>query len=75
MYFARASIRCCLNAIRWILRSYNPRKDTRDGTPGAGFDLGGYINLSENDHILIALGRSFRGENVVAGYLGFQYTI
>jgi len=54
---------------------YYHTTDTRDGTPGAGFDLGGYINLSENDHILISLGRSFRGENVVAGYLGFQYTI
>ena len=49
--------------------------DKRNGQAGAGFDLGGYLNLSENDHILVSLGRSFQGENVVSGYLGFQYTI
>jgi len=42
---------------------------------GAGFDIGGCINLSENDHILVSPGRNFKRENVVGGYLGFQYTI
>jgi hypothetical protein len=54
---------------------YYHTADTWEGISSAGFDIGGYINLSENDHILVSLGRSFRGENVVAGYLGFQYTI
>ncbi len=49
--------------------------DTNGGRPGTGFDLGGIINLSENNHILLSLGRTFEGENVVSGYLGFQYTI
>ena len=54
---------------------YYHTPDKSDGRSGAGFDLGGYINLSDNDHILVSLGRSFRGDNVVTGYLGFQYTI
>ncbi|HMK39619.1 MAG TPA: hypothetical protein VK569_09775 [Bacteroidota bacterium] len=54
---------------------YYQTADKRDGTPGTGFNVGGYINLSENDHILISLGRSFQGDNIVTGYLGFQYTI
>ena len=54
---------------------YYQTPDRRDGRSGAGFDFGGYINLSENNHILLSLGRSFQGENVVTGYLGFQYTL
>jgi len=54
---------------------YYHTADTREGEPGAGFDIGGYVNFSENDHLLISLGRSFRGDSVVSGYLGFQYTI
>jgi hypothetical protein len=54
---------------------YYTTADTRDGRSGAGFDFGGIVNLTDNDHILVSLGRSFRGENVVTGYLGFQYTI
>jgi hypothetical protein len=46
-----------------------------DGRSGAGFDVGGFINLSENDHILVSLGKSLGGDNVVTGYLGFQYTL
>jgi hypothetical protein len=49
--------------------------NTQDGRSGTGFDIGGIINLSENNHILISLGRTFQGESVVSGYLGFQYTI
>jgi hypothetical protein len=54
---------------------YYQTPDRSDGRSGAGFDFGGYINLSENNHILLSLGRSFQGENVVTGYLGFQYTL
>ena len=54
---------------------YYQTPDRRDGRSGAGFDFGGYINLSENNHILLSLGRSFQGESVVTGYLGFQYTL
>lgn len=54
---------------------YYSTADTKDDRSAAGFNLGGYINLSENDHILVSLGRSFSGEQVVTGYLGFQYTL
>ena len=54
---------------------YYHTPDKRDGRSGAGFDVGGFINLSENHHILVSLGQSLRGENVLTGYLGFQYTL
>jgi hypothetical protein len=54
---------------------YYNTADRSGGQSGTGFNLGGYINLSENDHILFSLGRTFQGDNLVTGYLGFQYTI
>jgi hypothetical protein len=54
---------------------YYSTANTKDDGAGAGFDVGGYINLSENDHILVSLGHSFHGEQAVTGYLGFQYTL
>jgi hypothetical protein len=54
---------------------YTRTPDKSDGRSVAGFDIGGYINLSENNHVLLSVGRSFRGDDVVSGYLGFQYTI
>lgn len=54
---------------------YYHTADKSNGRSGAGFDVGGFINLSENDHILVSLGQSLRGDNAVTGYLGFQYTL
>ena len=41
----------------------------------AGFNLGGFINISENHHILFSLGHSLSGEATITGYLGYQLTI
>jgi hypothetical protein len=45
--------------------------------PGAvaGFNVGGYLNITEHDHILFSLGRTATSTIVVSGYIGFQLTI
>ncbi|MFI5251979.1 MAG: hypothetical protein ACHQQQ_06045 [Bacteroidota bacterium] len=51
---------------------------TADGqgmASSTGFNLGGYINASENHHLLFSLGRSLSGESTITGYIGYQLTI
>ena len=46
------------------------------GSPSSsGFNLGGFININENDHILFSAGRTISGVTSITGYLGFQLTI
>ncbi|MGA2623760.1 MAG: transporter [Bacteroidota bacterium] len=49
--------------------------DSQGSESSAGFNFGGFINVSENHHILFSLGRSFSGEATITGYLGYQLTI
>jgi hypothetical protein len=39
-----------------------------------GFNVGGFLNLSEEHHVLFSLGRDIRGQNTFLGYLAFQWT-
>jgi hypothetical protein len=54
---------------------YYHTADTKDGPADAGFNVGGYINFSKQNHILFAVGHSLKVENVVTGYVGYQLTI
>jgi hypothetical protein len=45
------------------------------GKPGAGFNVGGYINFSQKFHILFSIGHTLTGDNVVNSYFGFLWTI
>lgn len=49
--------------------------DTEDGKPTSGFNLGGYLNVTENHHILFSFGGNITGENILNGYIGYQFTI
>jgi hypothetical protein len=49
--------------------------DAGDSAPGGGFNLGGFINLDEHNHILFSLGHSLSGASSVTGYVGYQVTI
>lgn len=49
--------------------------DTKDGSADVGFNVGGYINFSAQNHILFAVGHSMKVENVITGYVGYQLTI
>lgn len=39
-----------------------------------GFNVGGFLTLSENHHILFSVGRDFKGPNTLFTYLGFRWT-
>jgi hypothetical protein len=41
----------------------------------AGFSLGGYFNITRNDHFLFSVGRTFADNITTTGYLGFLLTI
>lgn len=46
-------------------------KGERDET---GFNVGGYVNLTEEHHILFSVGRDMKGQNTLFAYLAFQWT-
>lgn len=48
---------------------------TDGGASTPGFNLGGFINIDEHNHILFSAGHSFSGGSVTTAYLGFQYTV
>lgn len=54
---------------------YYQTADAQDSQASAGFNVGGFINLSENHHILLSLGRSISGTDIITGYVGYQLTI
>ena len=54
---------------------YYHSADRVDTGSGAGFNVGGFINFNESSHLLLSVGHSLFGENVVTGYVGFQYTV
>ncbi len=54
---------------------YYQTADTRDGIAGRGFNVGGYLNVDENNHILFSFGRMLSGEASTTGYIGYQLTI
>jgi len=54
---------------------YHQSADIQDSPSSSGFNVGGFINLNDNDHILFSAGRSMSGPATITGYLGFQLTI
>ncbi len=54
---------------------YYHTPDTRGADSDAGFNVGGFLNLDEHNHILYSIGHSLHGEQTTTGYLGYQVTI
>jgi hypothetical protein len=54
---------------------YYRTADAQDSKANGGFNVGGFVNLSENHHILFSLGRSISRTELVTGYIGYQLTI
>jgi len=54
---------------------YYQSAQSQDSPSSSGFNLGGFINLNDNDHILFSVGRSMSGTETITGYVGFQLTI
>ena len=49
--------------------------DALDGESGAAFNVGGFINIDESNHLLFSAGHSIRGEATTTVYLGYQLTL
>jgi hypothetical protein len=54
---------------------YYHTADSNDSEGGVGFNLGGYININEHNHILFSAGHNLTGTNTTTGYVGYQVTI
>ena len=54
---------------------YYHTANTLDSKSVAGFNLGGFVNFSEEFHLLYSVGHSFTNENFVSSYIGVQWTI
>jgi|ERR1017187_4371636 hypothetical protein len=54
---------------------YYHTADSNDSEGGVGFNLGGYININEHNHLLFSIGHNLTGANTTTGYVGYQLTI
>jgi hypothetical protein len=54
---------------------YYQTADNEEATSSAGFNVGGFINITEDHHILFSLGQTFSHSETVTGYIGYQLTI
>ncbi len=49
-------------------------KDTVGGRDHSGFNIGGILNLSDEDHVLLSAGRDLSGDNRFSAYVAYQWT-
>jgi hypothetical protein len=54
---------------------YYHTADSQGSRPDAGFNIGGFINFNDENHLLFSFGRSMRGAHLFSGYFGYQLTI
>ncbi len=54
---------------------FNSSPKAKGESDETGFNIGGYLNLSEEHHILFSVGRDFKGPNTLFAYLAFQWTL
>ena len=47
---------------------------TRGGEYQLGYNIGGFINFTENHHLLFSAGTDIHGPNLFSYYIGYQYT-
>jgi hypothetical protein len=49
--------------------------DTEGGSSDIAFKAGGFINVNEENHILLSFGKSLKTSDDYSGYIGYQLTI
>lgn len=54
---------------------YYHTASTTDGKSAAGFNLGGFVNFTEQFHLLFSLGHSLTNDNYTSFYVGLLLTI
>ncbi|HAM49949.1 MAG TPA: hypothetical protein DCP92_04370 [Nitrospiraceae bacterium] len=53
---------------------FNTSPKAKGESDETAFNVGGYIDLSEEHHILLSAGRDIKGKNTLSAYLAFQWT-
>jgi hypothetical protein len=53
---------------------YYHTAETASARPGAGFNIGGFINANDHNHVLFSIGHSVTGQRTITGYIGYQFT-
>ncbi|MFI5296436.1 MAG: hypothetical protein ACHQ0Y_15595 [Thermodesulfovibrionales bacterium] len=53
---------------------FNASPKAKGESDETGFNVGGYLNLSEEHHVLFSAGRDLKGPNTFFAYLAFQWT-
>lgn len=54
---------------------YYQTADAIDSKNHTGFNIGGYINIDEHDHLLFSIGKTSSKDNSATAYVGYQLTI
>ncbi len=54
---------------------FNSSPKAKGESDETGFNIGGFLNLSEKHHILFSVGCDFKGPNTLFAYLAFQFTL
>ncbi len=54
---------------------FNNSPKAKGRSDETGFNVGGYLNLSEKHHILFSAGRDLKGPNTFFSYLAYQWTL
>jgi len=54
---------------------YYHTADSPSSKSESAFNIGGYVNFNEHNHLLFSIGRSMASGGATTGYLGYQVTI
>ena len=54
---------------------YYHSADSPSSKSESAFNIGGYVNFNEHNHLLFSIGRSMANGGTTTGYLGYQVTI
>ncbi|MDR3627041.1 MAG: hypothetical protein P4L45_09420, partial [Ignavibacteriaceae bacterium] len=54
---------------------YYHTPDSKDSNSMQGYNVGGFINPDETNHILFSIGSAYGGEKTITAYVGYQKTI
>ena len=53
---------------------YHQTPNVEGGDSSTGFNVGGFINFTDTQHLLFSAGRDFTGPNHFSYYLAYQLT-
>ncbi len=63
------------NALTFGGELFYQSAQTKDSETSLCFNLGGYVNFDNRNHLLFSMGHTVHGENTITGYIAYQLTI